>query len=174
MNRRNFILGAFAATAVFATPIAAQESRINEQLMLEYVGWIVSNSDFEYQGEELPSITFLDTVDLQKMQYSEERFAELTQTGASLPEIVALYDRHQNQILFNTNLDFDTWKNDHVIVHELVHYLQMVNQTPYNCSLELEPEAYALQIQWQDEVGHPGERPDAMQLLMLNIGCSAL
>jgi len=174
MNRRNFVASMLAAAAIITQPLAADTTRITESLMLEYVDWITDNSEFEYSGEALPEITFRTTVELQQMQYGAERWEELAATGLDLPEIVALFDRHENRILFNTGIDFSDWSNDHVIVHELVHYLQMTNQTPSNCSLDLEPAAYALQIEWQDQFDHPGERPDQFRLVMLNVGCSAL
>lgn len=174
MKRRGFIIAGFAAISTLAMPAIADTGRINNQLMLDYVDWIVDHSDFEYNGEALPTITFRSTVELQRKRYGEERWEELTATGANLPKILALYDWHVNEILFNDDLDFTDWSNDHVIVHELVHYLQMVNETPYNCPNELEPDAYELQMKWQDQVGHPGERPDPFRLLMLRIGCLAL
>lgn len=153
----------------------ANESSVSkeEYYMLKYINWITDNSKFSYNNEPLPSVKYLSQKELQVMQYGEEKVLSLRDGNISLPIILALYDRKTNSIIMNNEYSIEYYDTHHVLVHELVHFLQMVNNTSYNCLNELEKDAYTLQVKWQNEVNHPAERPDNFRMALLNIGCSA-
>ena len=155
---------------MFASPLYANP------VFEKYINWLVTNSDFEYNGEELPTIKRIPREWMQVYAYGPETVAESEKSGTTLPEILALYDDINNQFILPEDLDINDYKNHHIIVHELVHYLQKINgdyNTPEaeECTTSLEPIAYELQLKWMDDVDHPGQRPNELFLFMLSLAC---
>lgn len=141
-----------------------------------YIKWIVANSDFEYNGEELPSIKRIPREWIEVYAYGAETVAESEKRGTSLPEILALYDDEKNVMILPEDLDLDNVASHHIIVHELVHFLQNINghydtKEAKDCPTSLEPIAYELHEKWMDDVNHPGDRPDKLFLFMLSLAC---
>lgn len=144
-----------------------------------YIQWIVDHSELEYNGEPLPTIRVVTEQQIVIMAYGEETVTTANNRGRSLPGIVALYDHEFNQLIVPDTLDLADWNNHHVIVHELVHYLQDINgyyQLPefVVCRVGLEELAYNLHVQWMDEVDHPAQRPDGLFLALLLSSCSGI
>jgi len=154
-----------AASPLYANPVFEK-----------YINWLVTNSDFEYNGEELPTVKRIPREQMQVYAYGSETVAESEKSGTTLPGILALYDDINNQFILPEDLDINDYKNHHIIVHELVHYLQKINgdyNTPEaeECITSLEPIAYELQLKWMDDVDHPGQQPNKLFLFMLSRAC---
>lgn len=155
---------------VFATPLYANP------VFEEYVNWITENSDFEYNGETLPTLKKIPNDQLRVYAYGDDAVTEAEQNGSQLPEIIALYNHDTNQIIVDDKFELEDFTKHHIIVHELVHFLQLINghyDTPeyIKCKTSLEPIAYELHTKWMDEVNHPGERPNGMFLFFLSMAC---
>lgn len=158
------ILSIFA-TALYADPV-----------FKKYVNWITANSDFEYNGETLPTLKKIPRDQLIIYAYGADAVAEAEQNAAELPEIIALYDHEKNQIIVDNEFELDDFTKHHIIVHELVHFLQLINghydtSEVQKCQSSLELIAYELHIKWQDEVNHPAERPNELFLFFLEKAC---
>lgn len=154
----------------FASPLYANP------VFKEYVEWIVNNSDFEYNGEELPTVKRIPKEWMEVYAYGGETVADSEKQGTTLPEVLALYDNENDQMIIPEDLDLNDFGNHHIVVHELVHYLQDINgyyetKDAQDCPQSLEPPAYELHVKWMDEVDHPGERPNELFVFMLSMAC---
>ena len=155
---------------VFASPLYANTVFEN------YVQWIVDNSDFEYNGEELPTVKRIPEDWLEIYAYGDQAVADAERKGNVLPNVLALYDNKSNQIILPEGFDLNDFSKHHIIVHELVHYLQNINgeydtEQAKRCIQSLEPEAYRLHTKWMDEVDHPAERPNELFVALLTMSC---
>ena len=155
---------------IFATPLYANP------VFEKYINWITENSDFKYNGEALPTLKKIPEDQLVVYAYGPDAVLQAEQNETTLPEIIALYDHEKNQIIVNKNFELEDFTKHHIIVHELVHFLQMINghySTPeaIKCQTSLEPIAYKLHMKWMDEVDHPAERPNSLFLFFLDKAC---
>ena len=90
--------------------------------------------------------------------------------------ILGIYDQNTNNIYLNSIIR--TWDKDiqnSILIHELVHYMQFQNNTPYTCLGELEKDAYRVQSEWLIKHGRKDvyEELEISPLWMLIItGCA--
>lgn len=154
----------------FASPLYANP------VFEKYVQWIVDNSEFEYNGEALPTVKRIPKDWMQIYAYGDQAVAEAERKGHQLPKIHALYDETSDEIILPKDFDLDNFENHHIVVHELVHYLQDINgdyesQQAKDCVQSLEPVAYKLHAKWMDQVDHPAERPNDLFIFMMEMSC---
>ena len=72
----------------------------------------------------------------------------------STDSVLGIFDHHTNNIYLNQSIrTMDQQIQDSILIHELVHYMQFQNNTPYTCLGELEKDAYRVQSQWLIENG---------------------
>ena len=155
---------------VFASPLYANP------VFEKYVTWIVNNSEFKYNGEALPTIKKIPKDWLEIYAYGEQKVADAERKGKDLANIHALYDEKSNEIILPEDFDLDDFSKHHILVHELVHYLQDINgdydtEQAKHCIQSLEPIAYELHTKWMDEVNHPANRPNALFVALITMPC---
>jgi len=139
-----------------------------------HIAWLVENSEFQYNGEEYPSVSYYSTEDLQIIAYGRDRIAEAESTGRSTPKIKALYNHETNSLLFLEGMDITAEDTAYIVVHELVHFLQNTNGVTEQteCITSLEKRAYILQAEWQEEHNHPGPYPNFLFVKLLASSCN--
>ena len=143
----------------------------SDERMLPHIEWLVANSDFEYNGEPLPSVEYISFELMQVAVYGPETVAQAEYNGSTLPTAHAYYDDERDTIVLQTGFDWDSMDTMHIMVHELVHYLQDINGITDPCLGNLEPEAYQLHDQWMVEHNSPAERPNMLFVYMLRMSC---
>lgn len=141
------------------------------QTLLGYVNWLTQNSNFEYEGQPLPSIKVISKNAIQVLAYTQETIDSLKAKGQEPTPIVALYDDTTDTIIVNEDFDIMNFEYHHILVHELVHYLQDINGITDDCIQNLESIAYELQEKWMDEVDHPADRPNALFVALIAAHC---
>jgi len=160
----------FSLVVVAIAFVSAQKSHPFD----EYIIWLTENSEFEYNGEAYPSITYYSSQDLQTLAYGVDRIKEAESEGRSIPKIKALYDHRNNRLLFLKGMDIRADETAYIVVHELVHFLQNINgiteQT--ECLPSLEKRAYTLQAKWQEAHNHSGPYPNFLFVSLLASGCN--
>lgn len=154
------IAAMFVATAAMAT---------SNDVMLEMIQYIESNSNYNYEGQKLPFV---------EIREPEEIYEGLM--GEKMPEDPSVFpagyfDHNMNTIYISsqsgpymTNEGFI----EIVLFHELVHYLQWINGTyeTVECKNALEKDAYMLQSQYIDYMGYPEEqKPDAFFAMIVSM-----
>jgi hypothetical protein len=139
----------------------------------EHIEWLVENSEFEYNGETYPAVSYHSTEDLQIIAYGADRIEEAEILERTMPKIKALYNHKDNRLMFTEGMDIAAEETAYIVVHELVHFLQNINDVTAqtDCIPSLEEPAYKLQAEWQREHDHPGPYPNFLFVKLLDLGC---
>jgi hypothetical protein len=139
-----------------------------DERFMPHIEWLVENSDLTYDGQPLPSVTYMSYPVLEVTVYGPETVAKAEHNGTELPKLRGSYDHIENRMLLPEGFDWEA--NQEVIVHELVHFLQYLGDTP-DCVQELERPAYELHWQWVEEHDYPAEEPNWLFVYMLETAC---
>jgi hypothetical protein len=148
---------------------------MSDERFMPYIEWLTANSDLKYNGEPLPDVEYVSQNILQTIVYGPEKVAEAEYKGQSLLEILGAYDDKKNIMYLPEGADIGAWENAPTVVHELFHFLQMVNKVDdYGCIANLEQPAYEAQAAWMDAHNHPEERPNLFFVFMLTQSCQRM
>lgn len=151
-------------TGALALSLWAGSSTADES-WLGYIDWLTANSDFEYNGEPLPTVEYRSQAMLQLMAYGDQRVAQAEYEGRELNIIEGVYDDY---VMY---LPDDVETPEYVIVHELVHYLQDINDVTDDCIPANEPIAYLLHHKWAEENGYVLPQGNLLFGMMLGMAC---
>jgi len=111
-------------------------------LMLALMLWLETNTN--YNIPDTPPVEFVSREDLQKLTGGEiETFLEA----------VAAFDLERKVIYLPEDFNYQNVLDQSRLLHEMVHWLQVVNNIPYRCKELCEPEAYTLQAKYLNERG---------------------
>lgn len=122
----------------------------------ELVRWISKHSDYPATVKNAPVFVFLTPQTIRhsfagsSMGYTEKQNVKAAQAKDRI-------------ILPDT---FTLGRDDYMLLHELVHYLQYESGKAFPCNEEREREAYVLQTAFVIETG-AGDMPNDMFMLML-------
>lgn len=142
-----------------------------DERFLPYIDWLVANSEYEYNGEELPTIEVRPYAWVEVMVYGPDTVAQAEQNGSELPEVRGAYLHDKNVILFPEGVD--VWEREDVIVHELYHYLQHINGHIEDCLPLMERPAYEIHWEWVEAHGREAdfEEPNWLFVFVLEMSC---
>jgi len=162
---------------IFSLLIHQVDTQQRQEIVLKHVEWISSETFLDYNGEELPNIKKISREEMAIRFYGIDPDPK-NQTKKDLQKInnsniAALYHAGKNTMYFDTNFSVRDWDTRHILVHELVHFMQKVNGF-YNskyCKGTLEALAYGIQGKWQREKNHPGQIPSSALLKGLADTC---
>jgi len=112
---------------------------ISANLVRGYIKWIVDQTG--WPTADVPPIKTVSSNELSKLLLGPSSELAPVQPGA-------LYSKKEHLIFLA-----DTWRKDNtidqsILVHELVHHLQMENHIEFECWGRYEAQAYDLQIRW--------------------------
>jgi len=146
--------------------------------MIEHIEWITENTSLEYNGETLPTVERRTADDMAAMFYGLDEdpnnHSENDRKVVKNSNVGALYNFRTNTLYFKPDFRFDDWETTHILVHELVHFLQMTNNRYGDdpCMPRLEGYAYMIQTQWQEEHNHPADIPNGLRIMtLIAAGC---
>lgn len=143
-----------------------------DERMMPFIEWIVANTEYEYNGEPLPTIVQMPYAWLEVEVFGPENVAQAEADGRKLPEINGAYNPETNEMLFPDTVNPWSWDVADTLLHETVHFLQEVNGQTAECPGLNEREAYELHWQWAQEVGHPTDEPNWLFVYMLEMACT--
>jgi hypothetical protein len=130
-------------------PIEAPEHNPSEVLAARRlaagdVAWIAGKT-----GWRVVSVPALETRNARDLAIMFFGAAEGFETMAPL----ALYGREVHILYLSNRLTFDNLIDRSILLHELVHHMQVVNAAPLECREAQEAQAYKLQVAWLREQG---------------------
>ena len=106
--------------------------------------WLGANTTLD-TNHDIPKVLFLPQAQMEKLYYPEEQ--------ENLPnnKLHGLYDTESDTIIL-----LDTWDRRKpwdmaVLLHEMVHYLQDMNNLKFECTAEMERDAWPIQKQYLKE-----------------------
>lgn len=149
-------------TTLFLLLIPFYSLASSNQVMLQMIAYITSNSDYSYNNEKLPFIEIRTTDELCRAVYSPD----LYETIKDQCTVSGYYNENLNTIFIadesGPNMVEERFLET-VLFHELVHFLQYINGSyeTAECPNALEKDAYLLQDQFVQDMNYPEEqRPD--------------
>jgi hypothetical protein len=151
--------GLFALAAFYVTPALGDGlSESFQRRVHELMGWIAANSGYSVQPFQTPSFAFL----------SPDALRHTFSSGSSLGYSSETNSIRAAQVRGTIYLPstFVLGRDDYILLHELVHYLQDESGKSFDCLATREREAYALQSRFVEETGI-GEKPNDMFMLLL-------
>lgn len=124
--------------------IAQRQKQIDPTVVLDSMKWIVGKTGWTHAVA--PIVRLVSNAQLKTLYFGRGFEPEGIQMHS-------LYSREDHIVYL-----IDTWKSDNpfdrsLLVHELVHHLQMLNNVRTACPEEYEEQAYHLQIEWLREQG---------------------
>lgn len=136
---------------------AAAPSEALVQRMDELVRWIAAHSGYPAALKRPPDFVFLSPKTIR------HAFSSSSMGYSSGTSTVQAAQTRGTIYLPDT---FTLGREDHILVHELVHHLQDESGAHFSCLAEREREAYLIQTKFFEETGI-GEAPNDMFMLML-------
>jgi len=130
-------------------PTDTTSASVSDTLLSSIVTWLSTNFDLKPTAT-LPNVKNLSAAEMTQRRYRPFRGAEgssVSPTGTG-PDTVAIYDRDEATIYLPLDWSGQTPAELSVLVHEMVHHLQHVAQSKFECPQAREQIAYAAQQQW--------------------------
>ena len=128
-----------------------------DDLMVELLDWINTNSTFSYGADSFPAVKRVSPVKMAGIAFGGNMRKNL---DLKKFKIYGLYNFEENSIYIVNWLDLETEKGKAILLHELVHFLQYQygHEKNVQCRNELEALAYLLETRYlSDHDGHdPG------------------
>jgi AraC-like DNA-binding protein len=156
---------AFVTSLFFALPAFSSSNEV----MLEMIDFITERTSYKYQGEPLPFIELRSTEELCRAVYSPETLKLIDECS-----VAGYYDFSLRTVFIATESGpymVDEYFFETVLVHELVHYLQYLNDAHLTakCRNALEADAYRIQKEYVVYMGYPEEqKPDPLFAMFIS------
>jgi len=107
--------------------------------------WLGANTQLD-TNHDIPKVLFLPQAQMEKLYYPEEQ--------ENLPnnnKLHGLYDTESDTIILLDSWDRRKPWDMAVLLHEMVHYLQDMNNLKFECTAEMERDAWPIQKQYLKE-----------------------
>lgn len=156
-------------TLLTALSISTPVHATSQEIMLDMIRYIESNSTYTYNDEHLPSIQIRTVEELCKSVYPINAF----ENDCS---VVGYYDESLNAIFIaDESGPYMVSERfiETVLFHELVHFLQYVNGAydAVECKKALEKDAYLLQDKFVQDMEYPEEQRPDMLFALVSSAC---
>lgn len=164
------LLGVALVAALWAVVAMAGPARADERLrlLMEFAGGVL---DVPMRGIDVPKIRYVSDEQMQLEYYGATLIAQQEGKDSSLLAISAYFNDSESTIVLNEDVDYSLPENEHILVHELVHYLQWTHgmHEKARCMQQLEAAAYRAQNLWVMASGY-GEMTDK-KVIVFNSHC---
>ena len=114
-----------------------------KEILTALMIWLGANTSFN-TNHDIPNVLFLTQSQMETLYYPEGEKKTPNQ-------LHGLYDRESDTIILPETWDRrDPWDMA-VLLHEMVHYLQDMNNIKFNCTAEMERDAWPIQQKYLKE-----------------------
>jgi len=151
------------------TFILAESLTLDKDKVEGYISYIEDNSDLVYNGESLPSFVLKEPEDLLRTLFGDSYDPNAKDTA--WPDVQAIYNHNSREIYLKNTFQWSDHNQSHIIVHELVHYMQDINGVLSDIPACSEKLAYDIQHKWMDETGVEATRSNDLFLVMIYSRC---
>ena len=127
-----------------SSEVACNPGTIEPGIVTDLIAWVVAKT--EWTAQEPPSICFVSLGQLVKIYHGDG-------SASNDPRIGALYSSETHRVYLPDNWNPNDLNDRSALLHELVHYLQRLNDVKAACLAANEPQAYHLQLEWLREQG---------------------
>ena len=114
-----------------------------KEILTALMIWLGANTAFD-TNHDIPKVLFLTQTQMEELYYPEDQDKFPNQ-------LHGLYDKQSDTIILP-----DTWDRRKpwdlgVLLHEMVHYLQDMNDHKFGCTAEMERDAWPIQQRYLKE-----------------------
>jgi len=167
---KKLLLSLTAVIGLAGAPAAGS----SEEIMLEMIDYIVSETELEYNGEQLPFVIVKSIDEICQDMLSPSDYEIFSRGGYC--NYAGYYDPTVRTIVVaDEPVKYMVAEKyyETILVHELAHYLQYLNGADEHvqCRNELEADAYRIQNSWIDLKGYPEEQKTQGLFAKLNSMC---
>lgn len=127
-----------------SSEVTCNPGTIEPGIVTDLIAWIVAKTG--WTAQEPPSICFVSLGQLLKTYHGDG-------SASNDLQIRALYSVKTRNVYLVENWNPNDLHDDAALLHELVHYLQQLNNVKAPCLAANEPQAYHLQIEWVRDQG---------------------
>ena len=133
-----------------------------KEILTALMIWISANTYYN-TDHPLPNVVFLPQEEMNKMYYKDNEHEPDSLHG--------MYDKEKDIIILPDTWDSrDAWSQG-VLVHEMIHYYQDQNKMTYNCTQEMEKDAWPIQQFYLKKVQNYDWQYDQLWYIMIS-ACS--
>ena len=114
-----------------------------KEILTALMIWLGANTPFD-TNHDIPKVLFLTQTQMEELYYPEDQ--------EKMPnKLHGLYDRESETIILSETWDRrDPWDLA-VLLHEMVHYLQDMNKVEFECTAQMERDAWPIQQKYLRE-----------------------
>ena len=136
-----------------------------ETLIISLLVWLGTHSDFVLPKNiaELPKIEYKTEKELRTIVYGEVKFSNTRLEGA--------FDKETNTIYLTQRFNLKNLRDQLVLAHELVHFLQAYNKKIPPCRGFAEKEALELSYRWYISAGGKKDPEYEMLIVVSEMSC---
>lgn len=159
--------GLAAALLVLAGPVMAGE--VSEERLRFLMEWDALVLGVPTKDVDLPRIVYTSQRNIMIEFYGPETVAKAERVpNLSLLMVRAVYHPDTRAMILNEEVDYTDPENEYILVHELVHHLQVEHDliADLPCPEKREVDAYRVQDLWVQATGL-GERMDPLTLFLV-------
>ena len=131
------------ATSQAAHPEPAH-ARLASEMIPRMIAWIAASTG--WKGQPAPPVHFATPAQLARMLYGEN-------AGADRICPTALYSIERHEVYLSTAWKADDLRDRSMLLHELVHHLQVLDKVKVDCQALYDRQAYHWQTTWLREQG---------------------
>ena len=113
-----------------------------KEILTALMIWLGANTPFD-TNHDIPNILFMSQDQMEQMFYKGTVKMPNTLHG--------LYDKESDTIILPDTWDRRKAWDMGVLLHEMVHYLQDINNHEFSCTAEMERDAWPIQQQYLKE-----------------------
>ena len=113
-----------------------------KEIIMALMIWLGANTNYNVDVPE-PTVLFVTQEQLERAYYRGESHEGVTLHG--------IYDTKLNLIMLSDAWDRTKPWDLSVLLHEVIHYVQDVNEIEYTCIAEMEKDSWPLQQQYLKE-----------------------
>jgi hypothetical protein len=115
-----------------------------KEILTALMIWLGANTPFDV-NHDIPKVLFLSQEQMEDLYYTNEEKDNFPN------QLHGLYDKDSDTIILPDNWDRrDPWDLG-VLVHEMVHYLQDMNKIEFECTAQMEKDAWPIQQRYLKE-----------------------
>jgi hypothetical protein len=114
-----------------------------KEILTALMIWLGANTTLD-TNHDIPKVLFLPQVEMETLYYKEDADKHTNQ-------LHGLYDQENDTIILPESWDRrDPWDLG-VLLHEMIHYLQDMNNIQFQCTAEMEKNAWPIQQKYLKE-----------------------
>mgnify|MGYP001242162424 CR=1 FL=1 len=131
-----------------------------KEILTALMIWLGANTTLD-TNHDIPKVLFLTQAEMEILYYKED-------ADKNNNQLHGLYDKKNDTIILPENWDRRNPWDLGVLLHEMIHYLQDMNDIQFQCTAEMEKNAWPIQQKYLKEKHNYVWEYDAMWYMVIS------